>query len=418
MRFLRSAKRPLLWLGHGIRLAGAVDLLPAFLDRFQVPTVLSWSGADMVDSDHPLVFGRPGVYGQRAANKIVEEADAILAIGTRLSLLQIGYDIGKIKARLAVCDIDPVECAKWNPEVQYLSDAKDFILSCMQEEEYVAPVEWLDWCFHFFHDHPWLESPIHDDVGGYNSYRFMATLNKYLKPDQVIVTDVAGPNICANQILKLKPPQRLMTSQGLGEMGVGLPFAIGASFARNKGEVLCLHTDGAMMMNLQELQTIAYHNLPIKLVVFSNDGYGMIKQTQRTMYDGRRVGVDTGSGVGMPSFARLVGAFGSDRGAVDPPSIPCRLLKKQPGIPPPLAASLNMPIDADDACRWLMNEPGPACLEVVMNPDQLYLPRLQAIKGQDGQVTSPALSHMYPPTPEYITLDEAWKRHNMMMACS
>jgi len=408
MRFLKGAKRPLLWLGHGIRLAGGVELLPEFLARFQVPTVLSWSGADMVDSTHPMVYGRPGVYGQRCANRIVEEADAILAIGTRLSLLQIGYEISKIKARLAVCDIDPIECAKWKPEVQYLMDAKDFLVSRMTEEQVLAPFDWVCHCDNLREQYPWVESPTHDDGNYYNSYRFMQTLNKYLKPDQVIVTDVAGPNICANQVLYLNGRQRLMTSQGLGEMGVGLPFAIGASFARNKGEVLCLHTDGAMMMNLQELQTIAYHKLPIKLIIFSNDGYGMIKQTQRVMYEGRRVGVDAASGISCPQWGALVPNFGS-RGPGDPPIIPTRLLKKQPGIPPPLMASLNMPIDADDACRWLMNEPGPACLEVVMDPNQLYLPRLQAIKGEDGKISSPKLSELSPIQAKF---------GNMMMACS
>lgn len=397
MRFLKTFKRPLLWLGHGIRLAGGVDLIPQFLDRFRVPAVLSWSGADMVDSDHPLVFGRPGVYGQRAANRIVEEADGILAIGTRLSLLQIGYDIVKIKAKLAVCDIDEVECGKWKPEVQYLMDAKGFLAN--NQEGFAASAEWIDQCSRWRDEYPWVESPTHDDQGGYNSYRFMQTLNKYLKPDQVIVTDVAGPNICAHQVLKLKPPQRLITSQGLGEMGVGLPFAIGASFARNKGEILCLHSDGGMMMNLQELQTIAHHQLPIKLVIFDNDGYGMIRHTQNVLFDGRRTAVDVDSGVSCANFGAVIPSFGY-RMATDPPVIPTRLLAKQRGITPPLAASLNLPIDADDAIQWLMKKEGPACLIVKMNPEQKYEPRLQAIKNHDGTVSSPALSNL---SPQYMT---------------
>lgn len=396
MRFLRIAKRPLLWLGHGIRLAGAVDLLPKFLEKCHVPAVFSWSGADMVSSNHPSYFGRPGVYGQRCANKIVEEADHILAIGTRLSLLQIGYDIEKIKAKLAVCDIDATEAAKWKPDVQYLMSAKQLIERSIEESTIQAPSEWVHQCCEWRRELPWVESPIHDDGAFHNSYRFVETLNKYLKPDQVIVTDVAGPNICAHQVLRLTPPQRLMTSQGLGEMGVGLPFAIGASFARNKGEVLCLHTDGAMMMNLQEMQTIAHHKLPIKLVIFCNDGYGMIKQTQKVMYENRRVGVDMDSGVSFPDFGALVPNFGPERLPTDPPAIPTRMLMIQPGITQPLRSSLNMPIDADDACRWLMSQEGAACLIVVMDPEQLYLPRLQAIKQADGSVTSPKLSQLYP----------------------
>src|SRR5258708_3226501 len=391
MRFLQGAKRPVLWLGHGIRLAGAVDLLPAMMERFQVPVILSWSGADMVSSYYPLVFGRAGVYGQRCANKIVEEADAILAIGKRLSLLQNGSDIGQIKTQLSVCDIDPVECVKWKPEIEYLMSAKDFILKAMEEEPIQSNYEWLGQCQAWKHDLPWLESPSHDDGLYYNSYRFMHTLNKYLKPDQIIVAEVAGPNICAHQILKLKPPQRLMTSQGLGEMGVGLPFAIGASFARNKGEVLCLSTDGGMMMNLQELQTIAHHRLPIKLVIFSNDGYGMIKHTQKVLFDGRRTAVDEKSGVSCPQFGALVPNFGF-RNPGDSPVIEARMLKLQPGISPPLAASLNMAIDPADAIPWVRNHKGPAMLEVVMDPEQLYLPRLQAIKNTDGSITSPKLS--------------------------
>jgi acetolactate synthase-1/2/3 large subunit len=278
----------------------------------------------------------------------------------------------------------------------------------MTEEHILPPFDWMNYCDSVREQYPWVESPTHDDGEFYNSYRFMETLNKYLKPDQVIVTDVAGPNICANQVLKLKPPQRLMTSQGLGEMGVGLPFAIGASFARNKGEVLCLHTDGAMMMNLQELQTIAHHRLPIKIIIFSNDGYGMIKQTQRVMYEGRMVGVDTKSGVSCPPFGALIPNFGPSRYPTDPPTIPYRMLMRQKGITPPLAASLNMPVDADDACRWLFKQEGPACLEVVMDPNQLYLPRLQAIKQLDGSVTSPKLSELSP----------VQRVDSMMMACS
>src|SRR5258708_6072313 len=113
------------------------------------------------------------------------------------------------------------------------------------------------------------------------------------------------------------------------------------------------------------------------------------------MFDGRRTGVDSKSGVSCPQFGALVPNFGF-RNPGDPPVIPCRMLKRQPGISPPLAASLNMPIDADDAIQWLQNHKGPAMLEVVMDPEQLYLPRLQAIKNPDGSITSPKLSDLYP----------------------
>jgi len=152
-------------------------------------------------------------------------------------------------------------------------------------------------------------------------------------------------------VLHLKPPQRLLTSGGLGEMGCALPAAIGASFARNKGEVLCLHCDGGMMMNLQELQTIVHHQLPVKIIVFANDGYGMLKHTQKTQRM-EYSGVDRATGVSCPKFNRIAYAFGIHAGVV------------------------HTWEDAEHALPQFFQAKGPALIEVQIDPEQTQQPKV------------------------------------------
>lgn len=381
-----KADRPLLWLGHGIRLAEAVGLIDPLLDHLGVPALVSWAGLDM--SDHPLIYGRAGIYGQRAANHIVQRADLIVAIGTRLAIPQVGYDIGTFApgARLVVVDIDEAEATKYERFEPVVMDAGDFMRELLEGFDFatnlthgwVKPgrVRWKLWCDEQRRDNPWV-GPEHDATPGYiNSYRFMERLNQHLKPDQVIVTDSGTALVCAHQVLRLRPPQRLITTTGLGEMGFGLPAAIGASFARNKGEVLCLNTDGGMMLNLQELQTIAHHRLPIKIVVFCNDGYGMIRATQQT-FGGVRVGVDRESGVSCPEYTTLAQSLGIRAGN---------------GF-----NELDGTYNADMSIQWLlMDEPGPALLTVDMDPAQPLVPKVATIKREDGTLYSPSLDEMSP----------------------
>lgn len=363
MQQLRDAARPLLWLGHGIRLAGAQHLVDPLLDHLGVPALTSWAGKDL--SDHPLIYGHAGVYGGRAANHIVQQADFILCIGTRLSILQTGYDIEKFapNATIFIVDIDPEEANKfgsWRTR-GIVQDAGDFMRALLAKppEPLNAPgrYEWEGYCSRMFCQYPVIED-CHADPPGYISpYLFLKRLEKHLKPDAVIVTDSGGALLCSHQVMTLKPPQRLITTTGLGEMGFGLPGSIGASFARNKGEVICLNTDGGMMLNLQELQTIAHHKLPIKIIVFSNDGYGMIRHSQKAL-GLKQTGSDTAGGVSMPCFHDVATAFG---------------------------------IPWCESLEFFMGCDGPALMEVKCSPDQQYLPK---IIGRPGY--SPALDELSP----------------------
>lgn len=389
LELLRAAERPLLWLGHGIRLAGATDLIVPLLERTGAPALVSWAGIDMVDSDHPQLFGRAGTYGQRAANLVLQNCDALVCIGTRLAIPQVGYDLSEFAraARIAVVDVDPAEAVKHGARIALpiVADAKVFLsallarLDAPAQEVWEKKQPWLDQCDAYRTRYPWV-GPEHADPEGFiNSYPFMEKLNAHFQDDQIVVTDMGTALLSGHQVLRMRGKQRLMTSTGLGEMGFGLPGAVGAAFARlqagKTGEVLCLNCDGGMMMNLQELQTIVHHHLPIKIFVFNNDGYLMIKHTQKALFQGHYSGTDQKSGVSCPDFSAVAAAFGL-------PSFQIRTWN-----------------DFDVVIPQVQAHDGPLICEVFMHPEQLFVPKLSLAIQADGSLVSPPLEDLSPLLP-------------------
>lgn len=381
---LLKSQRPILWLGHGIRLAGATELITELLDVLKVPSLVSWAGIDMVDSDHALVYGRAGVYGQRCANFILQNSDYVLAIGTRLAIPQVGYNLTELAraAEIDVVDIDPSEALKYQTRTResIVCDAKVFIekLLLKFQDKLLNKNEWIQRCDSYRRQFPWIDTE-HADVDGFmNSYKFMERLNGFLKPDQLIVTDMGTALLCGHQVLRLKPGQRLMTSTGLGEMGFGITGAIGASIADNNREVMCLNCDGGMMLNLQELQTIVHHNLPIKIFIFNNDGYLMIKHTQNSLFEKSTVGVDKKSGVSCPNFAKIAFAF-------DMPSFQIKTWQ-----------------ECDEVLKQVQEINGPVICEVFMHPTQLFSPKLKPFMKEDGTLVSPPLEDLNPFLPRKV----------------
>jgi len=382
---LKSSQRPILWLGHGIRLSGNEHRIPELLAQLGIPALVSWAGIDMVDSDHPRVYGRAGVYGQRAANFILQNSDYVLAIGTRLAIPQVGYDLTELArdADIDVVDIDPLEATKNSVRTResVVCDAGLFIgllMDRLENNEIGDKKAWIDQCDLYRERFPWVDVEHKDTDGFINSYRFMRHLNEYFKSDQVIVTDMGTALLCGHQVLKLKQGQRLMTSTGLGEMGYGLPAAIGASIARNRGEVMCLNCDGGMMLNLQELQTIVHNNLPIKLFIFNNDGYLMIKHTQRALFKTNSAGVDRATGVSCPDFGQLGLAFGI------------------------ASYQIRSWEDCDEILPLVQAATGPVICEVFMNPDQLFSPKLGMSMTTNGSLVSSPLEDLSPLIPRPV----------------
>jgi acetolactate synthase-1/2/3 large subunit len=380
VKLIKEAKRPVFWFGNGIRLSNAEHLIENLFATFKIPALVSWAGKDMVAFNHPLNFGSAGVYGQRAANFVLQNSDLIISIGTRLALPQIGYDTKELArgAKLVVNDIDKKEIDKLQDRLALgiNADAKIFIENLIQETKSSGLRTnfdlWIKDCNDWKTKFP-LIGPEHEDQKPFiNSYKFIDRLSQVLKDDQIIVTDMGTALLSGHQNLKLKKGQRLMTSTGLGEMGFGLPAAIGASFARNKSEVICLNCDGGIMMNLQELQTIVHHKLPIKIFIFNNDGYLMIKHTQKSLFKGRYSGTDNESGVSCPDFKAVAKSFNL-------PSFQIRSWS-----------------DFDEYIPLIMKMNEALVCEIFMHPEQFFYPKLALSVQKDGSLISPALEDLSP----------------------
>lgn len=328
---LNNAKRPLIIAGNGIHLAGAEVELRRLVYDYGIPIVLSWNGIDLFPSDDPLVIGRPGIMGDRAGNFAVQNADVILAIGTRLSVPQTGHsrDLFAPDAQLIVVDIDPAEydtrkgiCRNYRPIV---ADAKEFLTQLLASNQ-LKGVDWFtaedrlswaeraDWknrCIGWKERYPVTLPEYRDAKDGVSSYAFIEELAKHLDDDAIIVTDVGAAFISTMQSLQVRGTQRLFHSGGVSAMGYGIPAAIGAAMAGEGRQVVCLVGDGGAMVNLQELQTIAHHRLPIAIFVFVNNGYMTMQYTQATHF-GREAASSPQSGMGCPDFVDVSRALGVD----------------------------------------------------------------------------------------------------------
>lgn len=379
---LKHSKKPLLWLGYGIKSAKAEEILKEFLKNQQIPFLLSWAGSDLIENTDPLYVGKAGVYGQRHANLILQSADYVLAIGTRLAIPQIGYSLEELapEARIDLVDIDSDEVRKLGDRATEAiqSDAGSFLSQLSKELTPKIQLRFASWLEHIekVKDKFPLIAPEHDDSNGYmNSYRVIERLNSEFKDDAVFVTDMGTALLSGFYGLELKQNQRLMTSTGLGEMGFGLPAAVGAAFGDRDKDIICLNADGGMMMNLQELQTIVHHNLNIKTFIFNNDGYLMIKRSQMALLEGRFVGVDADSGLSCPDFEKISTAF----------KIPYFKLRNWG--------------DFGSGLKELLSTKGPAIIEIYMDPVQGFFPRLMTSASPSGSLVSPPLEDLSPLIP-------------------
>ena len=378
---LEKASRPVILLGHGIRLAGGGDLLPELFRTFKVPFLTSWTAADMMSSRHPQYFGHEGIYGQRCANFVVQNSDLLIAIGSRLAIPQVGYEFTQFarQAHKIIVDIDASELGKFSGYARtetLQADAREFLeklLKTMHGKTLVAPPEWLSRCRDWRRRYPLFEKEIYCSRSGYvNSYRFIDQLSGSFGPRDIIVTDMGTALTCTHQIISLRQRQRLITSLGLGEMGFGLPGAIGACFASGKKRIILVSGDGSIMMNLQEMQTVAHHRLPIKIFLYSNDGYLSIKHTQAGIFGERFSGSGKKSGVSCPDFRKIARAFGFS----------------------------FYKIEADDRIRpvvqKVLERPGPVICEIKMDPRQPLVPKTSFSVKANGAMVSPPLEDLYP----------------------
>jgi acetolactate synthase-1/2/3 large subunit len=381
---LNQSLKPTLYLGNGCRDPKIYNQVQHLIKEFQIPYFVSWSAMDLFPGADPLNFGRVGIYGDRAANILLQKSDFILTLGTRLAIPQLGYDRADFarKASKWIIEIDPTECQKFsglNWNVLNL-DAKEFLdyMIPAYDSKKVVETGFPDWVREG--NLLWDELPRLDQVGPMGSENLdflhsaevIEVLNKELAGDAILSTDVGAGLLTGHYMYEQSGTRRLFTSQGLGEMGFGLPGAIGAHFADQTKQIVCLNTDGAIMFNLQELQLVKEHRIPLKLFIFNNSGYAMIRISQNNLFDSRVAGSTTGSGISFPDFGKLADLFGLEH----------VVLEKENDW----EVQLNEGLKSNTAVLF----------EVVMNPEQKYLPRLATSKLSDGTLISPPLEDLDP----------------------
>ena len=377
---LQTCQAPLLWLGNGLRRLVSDDIR-SLVEDLGLPYLTSWTATDLFSPIEGLYAGHAGTYGGRAGNVLLQSCDLLITLGTRLAIPQKGYVDDELarRAEIFVVDCDQVELDKLGPRFsrKFLADAPTALIQIHAAIQAVGRLAIEPWLVHvkdIRQAMPLVEA-CHLNGSWVDSYSFIADLGSAAGPEATFVTDMGTALISGFQVLEPSDGQRLFTSQGLGEMGYGLPGAIGAWFADPTRQVICLNCDGGLMMNLQDLHSVISHSIPMKIVIFNNDGYLMIKHTQNAIVAGRRAGTDVASGLSCPEYEPLVKAFGF------------RYL------------SLRKEVDSDDVIQEFLKSDEPIVLEVYMAPDQLLVPKLSVSITAEGKLVSPPLEDLSPLMP-------------------
>ena len=376
---LKNAERPVILAGHGIRISGALEEFTKLLGMCNIPVVTTFNGMDVIGEDHKNYIGRFGTLGNRAGNFTVQNADVLITIGTRNNIRQVSYNWGFFarEAYKIVVDIDEAELQKptVKPDLAICADAGYFINELKNElgnSIQNEHTDWLKWCHVRKAKYPSVLPEYHDVKNGVHPYVFMELLGKVLPSDAVCVTGDGTACVAPFQAMPVKNNFRIFWNSGCASMGYDLPAAIGACVANDFKDVICLAGDGSLQMNMQELQTVIHHQMPIKIIYLNNDGYISIKQTQDGFFGGHRVGSDPKSGVSFPNIIKLGEAYGFKTGRI--------------------TSQDNL----EDEIKTLLNEKGPVICEVMLTEDYKFLPKVSSKKLEDGRMISAPLEDLAP----------------------
>ena len=376
---ISKAKAPFFYFGNGIRNTATTAQARLLVEKTGIPFILTWSAIDLFPEADDLNVGRVGIYGDRHANILLQKSDLVIAVGTRLAIPQVGYDksdFGRLASKWIV-EIDPTECRKfdglgWNViQEDALSVLHGLNKTNVQTQDLH---DWQEECTRIKKNFPrrgQLGPGPQNPTSQIHSGDVIEYLNQTMAPDALIGTDVGAALLTGHYMYEQSGTRRFFTSQGLGEMGFGLPGSIGAYFADTSRQIVCLNTDGALMFNLQELQVVREHKIPLKLFVFNNFGYSMIKISQENLFEGRLAGSDTKSGVSFPDFSEIASTFGFKHTLI--------------GTKGDLS-KMDTPLKSQQA----------ELIEIVMDPEQRYFPRLATNKLDDGTFVSPPIEDMDP----------------------
>jgi acetolactate synthase-1/2/3 large subunit len=384
---LRTAQRPVILPGTGIRIAGAYAAFRRVVDRLMIPVATAFNAHDLLPDGHPCYVGRPGTVGDRPGNFAVQNSDFLLILGCRLNIRQISYN-WKAFARDAfkvMVDTDASELHKptLSIELPIHADLNPFLEKLLEQTESYDPPpahhDYLAWCKSRQSRYPVVLPEYAAKAAPVNPYCFAKALYEQLPEGQVVVTGDGTACVTTFQAAKLKEGQRLFSNSGCASMGYDLPAALGACVATEaadgkRSQVICMAGDGSIQMNLQELQTLVTHKLPVAIFLYNNQGYHSIRQTQRNFFPDNIVGCGLESGLGFPDFEKLSAAYG----------IPYHRVASHAAMAEGIARTLSSA------------HLGPSLCEVLLDLDQGFAPKLSSRRLEDGRMVTSPLEDLAP----------------------
>jgi len=380
---LLKAKKPVIVTGNGIHLSQSEKIFTELKDKLQIPVVSTWTSKDLMNQNDPLYVGNFGLLGERAANFAIQTADLLLVLGSRLSIPNIGYQsqLFSPKSIKIMVDIDENELNKPTIKIDYKvnEDLYKFITNLnveLHNQELPNRSKWVEKTQTWKYKYPVFQTEYKYNTNRINSFYFMEILSEKLTDNNIIITDMGTSYTCTMQSLQMNGKNRLFTSSACCSMGFGLPGAIGAYFASPTKDIILIAGDGGLQMNLQELQTIAHHQLPIKIFVLNNNGYLAISLMQDNLFKGNYIGSNKQSGISSPDFIKIADVYGFT------------------------SFKFNNNKDLESKIDDVMNTKGPVLVEIMMTENQLLVPRVQSSKDINGKIISNSLENMFPYLPE------------------
>ena len=378
---IKEAKRPVLYTGIEIRTNGAFDAYMQLVEKLNIPVVTSFDGVDLITEDHPLYVGRAGDVATRYGNWAVQNADFVLSLGSRLGIRQVSYatETWARDAFVTMVYPDSLELTKPNVHIELpvRADLKQFseaLTDRIGKDSLPVKKEWLDTCMKWRRDYPVIQERHCKQDGLANAYYFIDVFSHATKENIPVVTGNGTADVVTANAFEIKKGQRVIMNSGSASMGYDLPAAIGACFANDKKETYCITGDGSIQMNLQELQTIVFHQLPIKIFVINNAGYHSMRLTQRGLFkEFTKTGVGPESGdLSFPEMSRIAEAY--------------RI--------PYMSASSNA--ELEEKMKAFVAQEGFGMFEVFVDAEQAFEPKPTAMKRADGTLFSPPLEDLAP----------------------
>ena len=377
---IKKAKRPVFHAGYGIRLSGAYEEFRKVLEKLNIPIVTYWNAIDLIEDEHPLYCGRAGNMGDRPGNWAIQNADLILAVGTRISIRQVGYN-WKTWARAAeviMVDVDQNEMKKptLHVEMPIWADAKDFLkkLNEKADQKVSDDEDWIRICQGWKKDYPVVLPRQWEENGRTaNVYAFIKYLSSRLPENSLTAVSNGACCVVGHQAYEIQKGSRVANNSAIASMGYGLPAAIGTCIGGGRKETICLEGDGSIMMNLQELQTILTNHLPIKIFLINNNGYHSIRITQTNLFNKNFVGIGPESDdLSFPEFKKIAEAFGY------------RYFSAHSN------EEMKSVVDA------VLKLEGPVFTEIFTDTEQVWEPKSSTKRLEDGTLISPPLEDLAP----------------------